>query len=105
MDAQLKRGLLEVCILKCLAKEASYGYKLIKDVSFYIEVSESTLYPVLKRLEDAGYLITYKEEHNNRLRKYYEITKDGTKKLKAQLKEMQKLEKVIKLIRGDEEND
>lgn len=102
MDAQLKRGLLEVCILKCLTKEDSYGYKLINDVSFYFEVSESTLYPILKRLEEAEYLTTYKEEHNSRLRKYYKITKEGKTKLKEQLKEIKKLGEVIKLIEGDE---
>ena len=105
MDAQLKRGLLEVCILKCLAKEDSYGYKLINDVSVFFEVSESTLYPILKRLEDAKCLTTYKEEHNNRLRKYYKITKDGEKKLKDQKKEIKKLQEVIKLIEGDEKDD
>ena len=105
MDTQLKKGLLEVCILKCLAKEDSYGYKLINDVSTYIEVSESTLYPILKRLEDAKSLTTYKEEHNNRLRKYYKITKEGKTKLKEQITELQKVQAVIKQIEGDEKND
>lgn len=105
MDTQLKRGLLEVCILKCLIKEDSYGYKLINDVSTFIDVSESTLYPILKRLEEAKYLTTYKEEHNNRLRKYYKITKDGEGELKKQMKEIKKLQQVIKLIEGDVEND
>jgi len=105
VDTQLKRGLLEVCILKCLIKEDSYGYKLINDVSTFIDVSESTLYPILKRLEEAKYLTTYKEEHNNRLRKYYKITKDGEGELKKQMKEIKKLQQVIKLIEGDVEND
>jgi len=105
MDTQLKRGLLEVCILKCLASEDSYGYKLINDVSFYIEVSESTLYPVLKRLEEAKCLTTYKEEHNNRLRKYYKITKEGKDKFKEHMKKVKELHQVIKLIEGEKKND
>ena len=105
MDTQLKKGLLDVCILKCLEKEDSYGYKLITDISVHVEVSESTLYPILKRLEDAKYLSTYKEEHNNRLRKYFKITDEGKNKLKEQIKEVQKLHKVIKFIEGGKEND
>ena len=45
MDAQLKKGLLEVCVLAALKREESYGYRIIADVSPYIEISESTLYP------------------------------------------------------------
>ena len=105
MDTQLKKGLLDVCILRCLLNEDSYGYKLINDISAYIEVSESTLYPILKRLEEAKYLTTYKEEHANRLRKYYKISNEGKKKLKEQRKEIQKLHKVIEFIEGGNEND
>ena len=50
MDAQLKHGLLEVCVLTALFKEDSYGYRIIKDTSPYIKISESTLYPILRRL-------------------------------------------------------
>ncbi|MCL2383773.1 MAG: PadR family transcriptional regulator [Oscillospiraceae bacterium] len=105
MDTQLKKGLLDTCILKCLEKEDSYGYKLINDVSAHVEVSESTLYPILKRLEEAKYLSTYKEEHNNRLRKYFKITDEGRKKLKEQIKEVQKLREVIKFIEKEYEGE
>jgi len=105
MDSQLKKGLLEVCVLKCLNIEDSYGYKLINDVSKYIDVSESTLYPILKRLEEANCLTTYKEEHNNRLRKYYKITKDGKTRLKEQIKKIVEVKKVILLIEGDKKDD
>ena len=71
MDIQLKRGLLEICVLCALLHEDSYGYKIIKDVSEYVEISESTLYPILRRLEAAGALTVYSAEHNGRLRKYY----------------------------------
>ncbi len=54
MDTQLKKGLLEICVLAVLKKEDSYGYKIVKDISPYIEISESTLYPILRRLETAN---------------------------------------------------
>ena len=74
MDAQLKRGLIEICVLVALKQQDSYGYQIIKDVSPYAELSESTLYPILKRLEGAGCIQSYSREHNGRLRKYYAIT-------------------------------
>jgi len=103
MDTQLKKGLLDICVLKCLVIEDSYGYKLISDISKHIEVSESTLYPILKRLEEHEYLETYKEEHNNRLRKYYKITASGKKRLKELKKEAEKVYKVLNFIIEEEE--
>ena len=77
MDGQLKRGLLDVCVLTAIKDEESYGYKIIKDVKPYIEISESTLYTILKRLESARMLTVRTAEHDGRLRKYYRITKSG----------------------------
>jgi len=77
MDAQLKRGLLDVCVLAAIRQEDSYGYWIIKDLKPYIALSESTLYTVLKRLELAGLLTVRTSEHEGRLRKYYHITKAG----------------------------
>ncbi len=77
MDIQLKRGLLDICVLTAIKNEESYGYKIIKDVKPYIELSESTLYTILKRLELAQMLTVRTAEHNGRLRKYYKITKAG----------------------------
>jgi len=77
VDIQLKRGLLDVCVLAAIKNEDSYGYKIIKDMKPYIEMSESTLYTILKRLELAGMLTVYTSEHGGRLRKYYHITKAG----------------------------
>ena len=77
MDIQLKRGLLDVCVLAAIKNEDSYGYKIIKDLKPYIELSESTLYTILKRLETANMLIVYTVEHSGRLRKYYHITVEG----------------------------
>ncbi len=77
MDTQLKRGLLDVCVLAAIKDGDSYGYKIIKDMKPCIEMSESTLYTILKRLECSGMLTVYTLEHGGRLRKYYHITKAG----------------------------
>lgn len=81
MDVQLKRGLLDVCVLAAIKNEPSYGYKIIKDMKPYIELSESTLYTILKRLEEAKLLTVHTTEHNGRLRKYYTITNEGLKRI------------------------
>lgn len=91
MDIQLKRGLLDVCVLAAIKNEDSYGYKIIKDVKPYIELSESTLYTILKRLETANMLTVYTTQHSGRLRKYYRITPLGRKRIadfKADWKEI-----------------
>ena len=81
MDIQLKRGLLDVCVLTAIKNEDSYGYKIIKDIKPYIEMSESTLYTILKRLEESKMLTVRTAEHDGRLRKYYQITKKGRERL------------------------
>lgn len=77
MDIQLKRGLLDVCVLAAIKNEDSYGYKIIKDLKPYIVLTESTLYTILKRLEESNMLTVHTSEHGGRLRKYYHITKAG----------------------------
>ncbi|MBE6734501.1 MAG: PadR family transcriptional regulator [Ruminococcaceae bacterium] len=81
MDIQLKRGLLDVCVLASIKTQDSYGYQMIKDIKPYIEISESTLYPILRRLEAASLLTVRTAEHNGRLRKYYSITDAGRQRL------------------------
>ena len=81
MDIQPKRGLLDVCVLAAIKNEDSYGYKIIKDLKPYIELSESTLYTILKRLENARMLTVRSAEHDGRLRKYYHITNNGIKRI------------------------
>lgn len=81
MDIQLKRGLLDVCVLAAIKNEDSYGYKIIKDMKPYTELSESTLYTILKRLELLGMLTVKSKEHNGRLRKYYHITNLGIRRI------------------------
>ena len=83
MDIQLKRGLLDVCVLAAIQYEDGYGYQIIKDIHPYVEISESTLYPILRRMENAGLLTVRTAEHNGRLRKYYHITQAGLDRLEA----------------------
>lgn len=87
MDAQLKRGFLDVCVLASINRQDSYGYQIVKDVPSSLHLTESTLYPLLKRLESAGLLTVYAIEHNGRLRKYYRITPAGVTYLDEFLKD------------------
>lgn len=98
MDVQLKRGLLEVCVLTVLSKEDSYGYKIVKDLSGHIEISESTLYPILKRLEVQDCVTVYSVEHNSRLRKYYKITQKGKDKIQDFLNEWESVMALHKFV-------
>ncbi len=98
MDLQLKRGLIEVCVLKFLSQSDSYGYQLIKDVSNYIPISESTLYPILKRLEASECITVFSVEHNGRLRKYYKITSKGITRITSFLQEWDEVAKVLHFI-------
>ncbi len=99
MDIQLKRGLLEICVLKSLEHHDSYGYQIIKDLSNIIQISESTLYPILKRLETNQYLNVYTGEYNGRLRKYFSITDNGKKRINQFLKEWEELIQIYKFIK------
>lgn len=101
MDAQLKKGLLEGCVLKAIRHSESYGYKIIQDISPYVEISESTLYPVLKRLEAMEMVVTKTAEHNGRLRRYYSITYRGVERLKEFKDDLKEMLKVLDYIRKD----
>ena len=98
MDSQMKKGMMEACILSVLSRGDSYGYQLIKDMEPIMRLSESTLYPVLRRLEAAGCLTVYSVEHNSRLRKYYAITDEGRKRIAGFLAEWADVKKVYDFI-------
>ena len=98
METQLKRGSLDVCVLTALLRQDSYGYQIIKDLKDVIEISESTLYPILRRLEKNGYLTTYNVEHSGRLRKMYRISKLGTERIREYLEDFKELIKVYEYI-------
>ncbi len=100
MDVQLRKGLLEFCVLAAISYKDSYGYQIIKDVSEYIDISESTLYPILRRLESDHKIEGFNTEYNNRVRKYYSITDTGRKALEEFVSEKTKLIKVLDYIEG-----
>lgn len=103
MDAQLKKGLLDVCVLVALKERDSYGYQIIKDVSPIVEISESTLYPILKQLEAGGFVTTYSMEHNSRLRKYYRLTDQGRQRIRDFLVEWQDVMRAYRYIAASQE--
>ena len=98
MDAQLKKGLLEVCVLSAIREEESYGYKIISDLAPYIEILESTLYPILRRLESGGFVTTRSEQYNGRLRKYFRITQSGKGKIYEFVEDMKQFQKITGFI-------
>ncbi len=104
MDIQLKRGLLDVCVLAAIKNEASYGYQIIKDLKPYIELSESTLYTILKRLESAKLLTVRTAEHGGRLRKYYHITESGAKRIEEFKGEWKEIMAIYRFVIKEDEN-
>ncbi len=102
MDIQIKRGLLDVCVLAALKSQPSYGYQIIKDIKPYLEISESTLYPILRRLEAANLITVRTAEHNGRLRKYYHITSLGTKRIEDFKTEWDEIMSIYSFITREE---
>ena len=98
MDIQLKRGLLDVCVLAAIKGEDSYGYQIIKDMKPYGELSESTLYPILRRLEAQELLTVRSAEHNGRLRKYYHITPQGLSRIQDFKEEWKEILSIYKFV-------
>jgi PadR family transcriptional regulator PadR len=98
MKQQLKKGVLEIFVLAVLSKGDSYGYKLIQDLADYVDISESTLYPILRRLEKADQLKTYNELYQGRNRKYYQITKAGYQSIDNFLDEWKDIKKIYDLL-------
>lgn len=105
LDAQMKKGLLDVCVLSILSREDTYGYKLTQEVTALMDTSESALYPVLRRLETQNFLETYSVEHSGRLRKYYKITDMGKERLNEYIQELEDLKRVIDHIIGGDNNE
>ena len=98
MDIQLKRGLLDVCVLTAIKNEESYGYKIIKDIQPYIKMTESTLYTILKRLEESKMLTVRTSEHGGRLRKYYSITPSGLKRIEEFMLEWHEVMSIYQFV-------
>ena len=81
MDIQFKKGALELSVLAILSRKECYGYEVYLEVSKKIEISESTIYPILRKLKKEGCFSTYlKESSEGAARKYYKITESGRQK-------------------------
>ncbi|MDH6364625.1 PadR family transcriptional regulator PadR [Enterococcus sp. PF1-24] len=101
MDSQLKKGIIEYCILASLKQNDSYGYQIVKNISALLPITESTLYPILKRLEVSGRVQTYTKEHKGRLRKYYQVTDLGISSIDNFLQnDWEQLEKIHDYIQS-----
>ena len=105
MDIQLKRGLLDLCVLAAIRSEDSYGYKIIKDMKPYIELSESTLYTILKRLETSKMLTVRTAEHDGRLRKYYHITDEGLKRIEEFKSDWQEILSIYRFVTKEDDGN
>ena len=105
MDIQLKRGLLDVCVLAAIRNEDSYGYKIIKDLKPCIELSESTLYTILKRLESASMLTVHTAEHGGRLRKYYHITDSGIRRIEEFKAEWREIMSIYQFVTKEAQHE
>ncbi len=105
MDIQLKRGMLDVCVLTAIKNGESYGYKIIKDIKPYIPMSESTLYTILKRLENADMLLVRTAEHDGRLRKYYRITDKGLNRINEFKEEWRQVMSIYRFVIKEEGNE
>ncbi|MEG0805451.1 MAG: PadR family transcriptional regulator [Lachnospiraceae bacterium] len=103
MDVQRKKGLLDICVLSVLRRTPSYGYQIIQDVSKCIEVTDSTMYPILRRLETNKCLNTYTQEHNGRTRKYYSITLTGIQRIQEFLGEWEEMKHIYNFIEAHSE--
>ncbi|MCR5149488.1 MAG: PadR family transcriptional regulator [Eubacterium sp.] len=105
MDAELRRSLLEVCVLSAIKREDSYSYRIIKNMKPYVEVTETELYPILKKLEADGQLKNYATEHNGRPRKYYRITQKGKDRIKEFQKEWDEMLSIYRFVIKEEKDD
>lgn len=104
MDIQLKRGLLDVCVLSAIKDRESYGYQIIKDMKPYVDISESTLYPILRRLETAALLTVRSEPYNGRLRKYYRITPLGLQRIEDFKEDWKQILAIYNFVTREEGN-
>lgn len=105
MDSQVKRGFLDACVLATIARGDSYGYRIVKGAPTALGLSESTLYPILRRLKASGHVTEYAQEHNGRTRKYYSITPQGRGWLAAFVAQKSEIEDVLRYIEGGVNRD
>lgn len=104
MNIQLKRGLLDICVLAAIKNKDSYGYAIVREIGAFLSISESTLYPILRRLEAADCLTVYSVEHNGRLRKYYRITDVGRARLDAFTEEWKEIMAIYNFVTKEDDD-
>ncbi len=107
MNAQFKKGILELCVLALLKEKDRYGYDLVNEISKSIEISEGTIYPLLRRLKNVGYVKTYlQESQEGAPRKYYKLTLKG-QEITDELKQdwLEFVKKVNSLLGGESINE
>lgn len=101
MNPQFKKGILELCVLTMISRKDYYGYELVEEISKILEISEGTLYPILRRLTDEKYFETYlRESSEGPPRKYYRITKVGKEAQKDQYKQWNEFNTQIDALIG-----
>lgn len=99
MNIQIKKGVLELCVLAMLEGQDRYGYELVNEISKRIQMADGTIYPLLKRLKEEGFLTTYlAESQEGPPRKYYRITELGKKTNTANLNEWNDFSKSVDLF-------
>ena len=98
MNEQMKKGILDAYVLAIIKRNDSYGYKIVQNLEAFVEMSESTLYPILRRLEKQGCLSTYNLERNGRIRKYYHVTEYGDKMLHSYVHEIKRLKTNLDIL-------
>ena len=103
MSIQLKKGTLELCVLSLLSRADMYGFELVGAISGQIQISEGTIYPLLKRIKDEGYVTTYlRESQEGPPRKYYSITQSGKISLQTLEEEWRNISSgVNKILEGN----
>lgn len=103
MNFQIGASLLDACVLSLLMQGDTYGYVLTQEMKKAVDISESTLYPVLRRLQKSGYLLTYDQPYQGRNRRYYAITPEGKAKYREFRKEWEEYKtKLDSIINGGE---
>ena len=98
MDSQLKKGFIESLVLAALKYEDSYGYAINQTINEIMDISESTLYPILRRLKKQQLLDTYQTVYNSRVRKYYKITEEGLQKLEQAKNDFREIKEIFDFI-------
>ena len=106
MTFQLGTSLLDACVLAVLLKEDTYGYILTQNIKEIINVSESTLYPVLRRLQNDGCLTAYDIPYQGRNRRYYQVTQSGKGRMAEYITEWKNYKnKVDKILLGGKKDE